>query len=129
MWHLCGLQVDPDVIAANPKLQGVNLNKVLLPAATLRPDAAQYCIQAQVRCLTADTFNNACRRCNVGAIKVLPLPVHDLCKLLPRPRPAETLFRSKFWPLLCGLTSDIEGYCGFCLESDPHSMALREQSM
>jgi len=35
------LEADPEVIANNPKLEGIDLSRLLLPAATLRPDAPQ----------------------------------------------------------------------------------------
>ena len=41
------LEVDPTVVAANPKLANVDLTKLLTPAATLRPGAAQVCVQKQ----------------------------------------------------------------------------------
>jgi glutamate synthase (NADPH/NADH) len=35
------LEADPAVMASSPKLSGIDLSRLLLPAATLRPDAAQ----------------------------------------------------------------------------------------
>lgn len=35
------LEADPEVFAKNPKLSGIDLDRLLTPAATLRPDAAQ----------------------------------------------------------------------------------------
>lgn len=35
------LEADTDVFAKNPKLSGIDLSKLLTPAASLRPDAAQ----------------------------------------------------------------------------------------
>jgi hypothetical protein len=35
------LEPDPAVMDANPKLAGIDLSRLLLPAATLRPDAPQ----------------------------------------------------------------------------------------
>jgi glutamate synthase (NADPH/NADH) len=37
------LEADPEVMSANPKLAGIDLSRLLLPAATLRPDAPQVC--------------------------------------------------------------------------------------
>jgi len=37
-----------DVINGNYKLAGIDLEKILTPAAELRPDAAQTCVQRQV---------------------------------------------------------------------------------
>ncbi len=41
-------QPDMDVINGNYKLAGIDLEKILTPAAELRPDAAQTCVQRQV---------------------------------------------------------------------------------
>lgn len=41
------LEIDEDVVAANPKLSDINLDRVLLPASTLRPGAAQICVTKQ----------------------------------------------------------------------------------
>ncbi|KAL4421584.1 hypothetical protein ABPG75_010875, partial [Micractinium tetrahymenae] len=41
------LEADPQVVASNPKLAKVDLSKLLTPAATLRPGAAQTCIMKQ----------------------------------------------------------------------------------
>lgn len=35
------LEPDPAVMDSNPKLAGIDLSRLLLPAATLRPDAPQ----------------------------------------------------------------------------------------
>eukprot|EP00898_Chlorokybus_atmophyticus_P003594 jgi/Chlat1/4235/Chrsp27S04246 len=40
------LEPDPEVMS-NEKLKDLDLSRILLPAATLRPDAAQYCIAQQ----------------------------------------------------------------------------------
>ena len=45
---LVHVQADMDVINGNYKLAGIDLEKILTPAAELRPDAAQTCIQRQV---------------------------------------------------------------------------------
>lgn len=45
------LEADPDVIGANPKLAGIDLSRLLLPAATLRPDAPQVCVCPQGGCI------------------------------------------------------------------------------
>jgi hypothetical protein len=42
------VQADMDVINGNYKLAGIDLELILTPAAELRPDAAQTCIQRQV---------------------------------------------------------------------------------
>ena len=42
------LEVNPDVIQKYPRLAHINLDKILLPARTLRPEAAQRCVRKQV---------------------------------------------------------------------------------
>lgn len=49
---LCA-QPDMDVINGNYKLAGIDLEKILTPAAELRPYAAQTCVQRQVRGLNS----------------------------------------------------------------------------
>ena len=41
------LEADPGAAERNPKLAGIDLSKLLTPAATLRPGAAQTCVMAQ----------------------------------------------------------------------------------
>lgn len=41
------LEVDPEVVKVNEKLENIDLSLLLRPAAEIRPDAAQYCIQKQ----------------------------------------------------------------------------------
>ncbi|XP_039120689.1 LOW QUALITY PROTEIN: glutamate synthase 1 [NADH], chloroplastic [Dioscorea cayenensis subsp. rotundata] len=41
------LEVDEEVIKSNEKLENIDLTLLLRPAATIRPDAAQHCIQKQ----------------------------------------------------------------------------------
>ncbi|CAL5227781.1 g10803 [Coccomyxa viridis] len=66
------LEPDMDVINGNYKLAGIDLEKILTPAAELRPDAAQTCVQRQdhglemgmdvhliPRCAPALPFGNA----------------------------------------------------------------------
>ena len=49
--EMCGhsenLEVDQEVVTQNPKLAGMNLDKMLVPAHTLRPDVPQHCVQKQ----------------------------------------------------------------------------------
>lgn len=46
------LETNPDVIKKYPRLAGINLDKILLPSATLRPEAAQRCVRKQVSPIT-----------------------------------------------------------------------------
>ena len=39
------LEVDKEVVKTNEKLENINLALLLRPAADIRPEAAQYCIQ------------------------------------------------------------------------------------
>ncbi|XP_078168767.1 NADH-dependent glutamate synthase 1 isoform X1 [Carex rostrata] len=41
------LEIDPEVVQANEKLENIDLSKILKPAAEIRPGAAQYCIEKQ----------------------------------------------------------------------------------
>lgn len=41
------LEVDKEVMKTNEKLENIDLSQLLKPAAELRPEAAQYCIQKQ----------------------------------------------------------------------------------
>lgn len=41
------LEVDKEVIQNNEKLQNIDLSLLLRPAASIRPEAAQYCVQKQ----------------------------------------------------------------------------------
>jgi hypothetical protein len=40
------LEADPEVLASSPKLSGIDLSRLLKPAAELRPDAAQVRVGA-----------------------------------------------------------------------------------
>ena len=42
------LEVNQEVIQKYPRLADINLDKILLPAATLRADVAQRCVRKQV---------------------------------------------------------------------------------
>ncbi|OAY82759.1 Glutamate synthase 1 (NADH), chloroplastic [Ananas comosus] len=41
------LEVDPEVVKSNPKLENIDLSLMLKPAAEIRPGAAQYCVEKQ----------------------------------------------------------------------------------
>jgi len=41
------LEMDSEVINSSPKLAGIDLSKLLLPAGSLRPGAMQYCVSKQ----------------------------------------------------------------------------------
>ena len=43
------LEVNQEVIRKYPRLAGINLDKILLPAAKLRQNVAQRCVRKQVR--------------------------------------------------------------------------------
>ncbi len=42
------LEVNQDIIKKYPRLAGINLDKILLPAASLRENVAQRCVRKQV---------------------------------------------------------------------------------
>ena len=72
------LEVDPDVISSNPKLADIDLSRVLIPAATLRPDAAQTCVEKQDHGLDAGLDNAliaACADALPASASVAPRPV------------------------------------------------------
>jgi hypothetical protein len=66
-------QADMDVIYGNPKLAGIDLEKILTPASELRPGAAQRCIMAQVHSLVLTSF--LCRLHIISPSHALPLIV------------------------------------------------------
>ncbi|KAL5226507.1 hypothetical protein ABZP36_014772 [Zizania latifolia] len=41
------LEVDPEVVKSNEKLENINLSLILKPAAEIRPGTAQYCVEKQ----------------------------------------------------------------------------------
>jgi glutamate synthase (NADPH/NADH) len=41
------LEVDPEVVKSNEKLENIDLSLILKPAAEIRPGAAQYCVEKQ----------------------------------------------------------------------------------
>jgi glutamate synthase (NADPH/NADH) len=45
--HADMLEMDKEVINSNEKLENIDLSLLLRPAAEIRPEAAQYCVQAQ----------------------------------------------------------------------------------
>lgn len=58
------LEADPDVFASNPKLSGIDLSRLLTPAAELRPGAAQVWPRARLarlRCTHAAHRGRCCR--------------------------------------------------------------------
>ncbi len=54
------------MVAANPKLASMSLDKILLPAATLRPGAAQRCVQKQDHGLHTGLDVHLIPHCKVG---------------------------------------------------------------
>lgn len=57
------LETNPDVVNGNDKLAGIDLSKILLPAAQLRPDAEQYCVQKQQHKLDSSLDPEFISRC------------------------------------------------------------------
>jgi glutamate synthase (NADPH/NADH) len=41
------LEVDPDVLKGNEKLQNIDLSLILKSAAEINPEAVQYCVEEQ----------------------------------------------------------------------------------
>jgi hypothetical protein len=65
-------QANMEVINANPKLAGIDLERILTPAAQLRPDAAQRCVQMQARACPQQHYR--CCSCAVQIVALIPLP-------------------------------------------------------
>ena len=66
-----------EVISANPKLAGIDLEKILTPAALLRPEAAQRCVQKQV-------LEGACGVPPLWASAAAQLPHHGVLSTVQR---------------------------------------------
>ena len=72
------LEVDPDVISSNPKLADIDLSRVLIPAASLRPDSPMICVEKQDHGLDAGldpALIAACADALPTAANVAPRPV------------------------------------------------------
>lgn len=67
------LEVDKDVTRNNEKLDNIDLSLLLRPAADLRPDAAQYCIQKQDHGLDMALDNKLISLCEAALEKALPV--------------------------------------------------------
>ncbi|KAK7320851.1 hypothetical protein VNO77_30707 [Canavalia gladiata] len=67
------LEVDKEVIKSNEKLENIDLSLLLRPAAELRPDAAQYCVQRQDHGLDMALDNKLISLSNAALEKGLPV--------------------------------------------------------
>ncbi|CAJ1972277.1 unnamed protein product [Sphenostylis stenocarpa] len=67
------LEVDKEVIKSNQKLENIDLSLVLRPAAELRPEAAQYCVQKQDHGLDIALDNKLISLSNAALEKGLPV--------------------------------------------------------
>ncbi|KHN23377.1 Glutamate synthase [NADH], amyloplastic [Glycine soja] len=76
------LEVDKEVIKSNEKLENIDLSFLLRPAAELRPEAAQYCVQKQDHGLDMALDNKLIGLSNAALEKGLPVyiesPIHNV---------------------------------------------------
>ncbi|KAG5050369.1 hypothetical protein JHK85_011472 [Glycine max] len=76
------LEVDKEVIKSNEKLENIDLSLLLRPAAELRPEAAQYCVQKQDHGLDMALDNKLIGLSNAALVKGLPVyiesPIHNV---------------------------------------------------
>lgn len=69
------LEVDKEVVKSNEKLENIDLSLLLRPAAELRPEAAQYCVQKQDHSLDMALDNKLISLSNAALEKGLPVYV------------------------------------------------------
>ncbi|XP_015878225.2 glutamate synthase [NADH], amyloplastic isoform X1 [Ziziphus jujuba] len=67
------LEVDREVTRSNEKLENIDLSLLLRPAADLRPDAAQYCVQKQDHGLDMALDNKLISLSKAALEKALPV--------------------------------------------------------
>nr|KYP72156.1 Glutamate synthase [NADH], amyloplastic [Cajanus cajan] len=67
------LDVDKEVVKSNEKLENIDLSLLLRPAAELRPEAAQYCVQKQDHGLDMALDNKLISLSNAALEKGLPV--------------------------------------------------------
>ncbi|XP_019414790.1 PREDICTED: glutamate synthase [NADH], amyloplastic isoform X1 [Lupinus angustifolius] len=71
------LEVDREVIKSNEKLENIDLSLLLRPAAELRPEAAQYCVQKQDHGLDMALDNKLIGLSNAALEKGLPVYIES----------------------------------------------------
>ncbi|KAF1893422.1 hypothetical protein Lal_00001895 [Lupinus albus] len=71
------LEVDREVIKTNEKLENIDLSLLLRPAAELRPEAAQYCVQKQDHGLDMVLDNKLIGLSNAALEKGLPVYIES----------------------------------------------------
>jgi glutamate synthase (NADH) len=81
--HSDMLEIDPEVVKANEKLENINLSCLLKPAAEMRPGAAQYCIEKQDHGLELSLDNKLIAKAHVTladpSIKVfIEMPIKNV---------------------------------------------------
>lgn len=67
------LELDEDLVRNNEKLKNIDLSLLLRPAADIRPDAAQYCIQKQDHGLDLALDNKLIELSNSALEKSIPV--------------------------------------------------------
>ncbi|XP_057452987.1 glutamate synthase [NADH], amyloplastic isoform X2 [Lotus japonicus] len=71
--HSDMLEVDKEVVKSNEKLENIDLSLLLRPAAELRPEAAQYCVQKQDHSLDMALDNQLISLSSAALEKGLPV--------------------------------------------------------
>ncbi|GFP81092.1 glutamate synthase 1 [nadh] chloroplastic [Phtheirospermum japonicum] len=71
------LELDKDVAKTNEKLKNIDLSLLLRPAADIRPDAAQYCVQKQDHGLDMALDNNLISLAKPALEKSLPVYIES----------------------------------------------------
>jgi glutamate synthase (NADPH/NADH) len=67
------LEVDKEVVKSNEKLENIDLSLLLRPAADIRPEAAQYCVQKQDHGLDMALDNKLIKLSEAALEKGLPV--------------------------------------------------------
>ncbi|PIN20515.1 Glutamate synthase (NADH) [Handroanthus impetiginosus] len=71
------LELDKEVAQSNEKLKNIDLSLLLRPAADIRPDAAQYCVQKQDHGLDMALDNKLIALANPALEKSLPVYIES----------------------------------------------------
>ncbi|MQL72876.1 hypothetical protein Taro_005221 [Colocasia esculenta] len=71
------LEVDEEVVKSNEKLENIDLSLLLKPAAEIRPEAAQYCIQKQEHGLDMALDNKLITLSKAAIDKKLPVYIEE----------------------------------------------------
>lgn len=78
------LEIDPEVVKSNEKLENIDLSLLLTPAAKIRPEAAQYCVQKQDHGLDMALDQELISLSKAGLEKGLPVYIETPVKNVNR---------------------------------------------